>query len=217
MAHGYLGDGFGTHGEIEPGSDDHRDHDHRDHDRHRGQRERGWRSEQDWRDRDQGDRSARDERSWRDRDRDQDRGMMFGNRGGWQWEEDRWNDGRWSGEDFIARYSGPGSQRRGSYSANPDDHYRSWRDRHMSELDRDYEDYCREREQQFHNEFDSWRRQKYSNPQPLRTGMTQSGLSHDPTGETQAAEDMAPGTENSPTPTEAATLGTNSGRSRNRG
>ena len=30
----------------------------------------------------------------------------------------------------------------------------------MQALDRDYEDYCREREQQFHQEFDSWRQSR---------------------------------------------------------
>jgi hypothetical protein len=43
-------------------------------------------------------------------------------------------------------------------SSHPmDDHYRSWRDRHIAELDRDYEDYCRENRQDFHSSFNSWR------------------------------------------------------------
>jgi hypothetical protein len=151
MAHGYLGDGFGEHGEIEPGGRDDRDR-RRDDDR-----------------------------------RGRDRAAMFGERG--------------------------------RFSANPDDHYRNWRDRHMAELDRDYEDYCRECERDFHRGFDEWRRQKYGNPQPLRTGMTQTGLSHDPSGMSQAAEDRAPDAAREPDPTADATLGTNSGggpRSRNR-
>jgi hypothetical protein len=87
----------------------------------------------------------------------------------------------------------------------------------MSELDRDYADYCREREQQFHSEFDQWRRQKYGNPQPLRTGMTQTGMSHDPSGMTQAAEENSPETASEVSVTGAATLGTNSeGRTRGR-
>jgi hypothetical protein len=87
----------------------------------------------------------------------------------------------------------------------------------MSELDRDYEDYCREREQQFHSEFENWRRQKRGNPQPLRTGMTQSGMSHDPSGMTQAAEENSPDTASEVSGTGAATLGTNSeGRTRGR-
>lgn len=47
-----------------------------------------------------------------------------------------------------------------SFSSHQDDHYRSWRDRQMRALDRDYEDYCREREQQFHADFDTWRRNR---------------------------------------------------------
>ena len=50
-----------------------------------------------------------------------------------------------------------GIARRGNFSSHQDDHYRSWRDRQMEALDRDYEDYCREREQQFHSDFDNWR------------------------------------------------------------
>ena len=77
----------------------------------------------------------------------------------------------------------------------------------MSELDRDYQDYCREREQQFHSDFDSWRRQRHGNPQPLRTGMTQTGLSHDPSGELQLETEATPPVE--PNPMADATLGTN--------
>jgi hypothetical protein len=145
----------------------------------------------------------RDERGWRGSDDwgHRDRAMMFG-------ERDR---------DLGHGASGDYSSGRRSFSANPDDHYRSWRDRHMSELDRDYADYCREREQQFHSDFDNWRRQKYSNPQPLRTGMTQSGISHDPSGVTQAEQESAPSTASEPDVTEEATLGTNSGVPRGRG
>ena len=108
------------------------------------------------------------------------------------------------------------SEHRHGFSAHPDDHYRSWRDRHMSELDRDYAEYCREREQQFHREFDDWRRERHGNPQPLRTGMTQSGISHDPSGMIQAAEHSAPASPIEPDPMGEATLGTNSGAPRGR-
>jgi hypothetical protein len=66
MAHGYLGDGYGTHGEVDPD---------RDSDRDRHWRERG---ERDWRGGD-----------WRDREHD--RGRMFG-----EWDRDRSDDDRWS-------------------------------------------------------------------------------------------------------------------------
>ena len=64
--------------------------------------------------------------------------------------------------EFGGTLGGFGNQRFGS---SQDDHYRSWRDRQMQELDRDYDDYCREREQQFHSEFDSWRRNRQGRPQ----------------------------------------------------
>ena len=192
MAHGYLGDGYGSHGEIDPDSD--RD---RDRDRDRDWRERG--------------------EPWRDRDRDRDRGMMFGR--GDRSEDDRWSGRSWRNEAGPRAYGNYSDDRR-NFSANPDDHYRSWRDRHMSELDRDYQDYCRDREQQFHREFDDWRRRRYGNPQPLRTGMTQTGMSHDPSGELQLTNESSVGA-TEPDPTSEATLGTNSARgprtSRNRG
>lgn len=158
MAHGYLGDGYGSHGEIDTDRDD--------------RREPSWRGRgEDWRDR--------------------GRGMMFTDR------DDRWNE---RGGD------------RERFSADPDDHYRSWRNRHMSELDRDYQDYCREREQQFHRDFDDWRRQRSGNPQPLRTGMTQTGLSADPSGMTEAETEAEPPTNEGSDPMAAATLGTTSRR-----
>lgn len=156
MAHGYLGDEYGSHGEIDFDRDD---------DRERGWRERNWRG-----------RGA----DWGDRGRN--RGMML---------------------------------RGGGYSTNPDDHYRSWRDRYMSEVDRDYEDYCREREQQFHRDFDDWRSQRHGNQQPLATGMTQTGLSADPSGMTEAASETEPAANEGSDPMAAATLGTTSrGRGR---
>ena len=38
-----------------------------------------------------------------------------------------------------------------------DDNYRRWRERQMERFDREYDDYCRERQQQFEQDFDSWR------------------------------------------------------------
>ena len=189
MAHGYLGDGYGSHGEI--GDDRSDDHD-------RDWRERGWRGRND---------------EWRERDRDHDRGMMFrGNRGDWS-DDNRWSErGSWREEGGFAG-SRNFSEGRRSFSANPDDHYRSWRDRHIGDLDRDYQDYCREREQQFHREFDDWRRQKYGNPQPLRTGMTQTGMSHDPSGEFELTNEASVDPSGSD-PVADATLGTSSSGTR---
>jgi hypothetical protein len=41
-----------------------------------------------------------------------------------------------------------------------DPHYRSWRDRHLSDLDRDYDDYRRENQSRFENDFTSWRERR---------------------------------------------------------
>jgi hypothetical protein len=53
-----------------------------------------------------------------------------------------------------------GSQSHGGGGSHPDDHYRSWRDRQIAEMDREYEEYCRDRQQSFHSDFDSWRRNR---------------------------------------------------------
>jgi len=179
MAHGYLGDGYGAHGDFDPDRGDEHD---------RGNRERGWRGR---------------EESWRSAEQDR----MFSG-----WDRGRFSDERGS---RFGDFEGEQRERR-RFSANPDDHYRSWRDRHMSELDRDYEDYCREREQQFHSDFDQWRRQRQASPQPLRTGMTQTGLSADPTGMTQAEAETSPATADVEDPMAGATPGTTS-RGRGRG
>jgi hypothetical protein len=180
MAHGYLGDGYGTHGEIDPDRGDDRD--------------RRWRE------------ANRHERSdWRDRDR----GMMFSDRGP-EGRDDRWSDRGWSeGRHGRERDDGAfGAYRdrpegRRSYSSNPDDHYRSWRDRHMSEVDRDYEDYCREREQQFHRDFDEWRR----NRRPASEGRNAEIAQET---ELELTHERALGGEgNTPSPVGEATLGTN--------
>lgn len=41
-----------------------------------------------------------------------------------------------------------------------DPHYRSWRDRQMAELDRDYDEYRRENQSRFESEFGNWRQQR---------------------------------------------------------
>ncbi|HEX3675825.1 MAG TPA: hypothetical protein VHU79_00310 [Sphingomicrobium sp.] len=145
------------------------------------------RREPDWRARDEG---------WRGTDRD--RGRMFG---GWDRAS---NEGRSSDRSWQGEYD----EGRRNFSTNPDDHYRSWRDRHMSELDRDYEDFCRERERQFHSDFNAWRRERHSSVQPLRTGMTQSGLSADPTGLAQAEAETSPASPDVEDPMASATQGT---------
>ena len=163
MAHGYLGDGYGSHGDIDPDRDD--------------DRERNWRGREDWR----------------------ERGSMFGD-----WDRGRSDEDRRRFRDERERRQfGDVSQDRSGLSAHPDDHYRSWRERHMSELDRDYEEYCRECEQQFHRDFDNWRQNRGQRDNGTKATAADAGeleLTHE-----RALADDA----NTPSPIDAATLGTN--------
>jgi hypothetical protein len=124
------------------------------------------------------------ERGLRDERYGRDRELMFRERD----DEDRFGRGR---------------------ADHPDAHYLSWRDRHMRELDSDYEEYRRERGQQFHDDFTGWRDRRHSNKQPLRTGMTQTGLHNEPTGTRELSGESA-GESTPADPMAAATLGTNS-------
>jgi hypothetical protein len=103
-----------------------------------------------------------------------------------------------------------------NFGSSQDDQYLSWRDKQIEALDRDYADYCREREEEFHRNFDSWRRERRGNPEPLRTGMTQTGISHDPSGITEQQTDDEPLTASEPDPVSEATLGANSSSGRRR-
>ena len=183
MAHGYLGDGYGTHGEIDPDSDERRE---------RGWRDREWRAGDDWRGRDRARGSM-----FRDRERDAGEPNQ-------RWPQERWPEQRGRADSYNRQAEDWSGQHR--YSAHPDDHYRSWRDRHMSELDRDYQDYCREREQQFHQDFDSWRRNRGQQP----SSGNQTNLTTAEAGELELTHERALAGEGTmPSPTDAATLGTN--------
>ncbi len=76
-------------------------------------------------------------------------------------------------EDFGRERSGRESEpygrdeyRRTSYAGSPDrsrefdPHYHSWRQRHLSELDRDYDEYRRENQSRFESDFGSWRERR---------------------------------------------------------
>jgi len=110
----------------------------------------------------------------RDFDRDRDRGL-FGGRGGYrgtsgesgrQWDSDRSGYRPMTGdygrrEGFFAgtnaRYDS-GDYQRGSRIEDP--HYHSLRQRHIDELDRDYDDYRRENQSRFESDFGSWRERR---------------------------------------------------------
>jgi hypothetical protein len=64
-------------------------------------------------------------------------------------------------DDWNRRFGREGHE--GSY-AQQQDPYHSYRERHLQEMDRDYQDWCREREQQFHNDFSSWRSGRLQQP-----------------------------------------------------
>ena len=61
------------------------------------------------------------------------------------------------GGDEYRRTSRAGSSDRSDRSRDEDPHYRAWRDRHVGELDRDYDDYRREHQAKFESDFGSWR------------------------------------------------------------
>ncbi|MFL6829988.1 MAG: hypothetical protein ACJ8D5_05110 [Sphingomicrobium sp.] len=196
--HGYLGDGYGAHGDIDPDEGYDRD------------RERGWRDRDDergWSDdrrfmlegRDRGrERSAwEDDRDWTQRHRAMSGYGREHGFGGFQ--------GDYSGGREQGGFGGRGDYERGrtSFSSNPDDHYRNWRQRQMDALDRDYADYCREREQQFHQEFGAWRENRQQAQRQGQQGSSSGAVELDnPTVE--AREVQGP-----PDPIGDATLGTN--------
>jgi hypothetical protein len=169
---------------------------------------------------DRGDR----ERGWNDRDRserERDSNFMFEGRDEDRGFFDRAGDraSSWFRDD-ERDYRGPsrsGGEDRGGrrrFSSHPDEHYLSWRDKQMQALDREYQDYCREREQRFHQEFDQWRQQRRSNNPPLQAGMTQTGPSHDTDGIMELTDTARP-MEADPDPMADATLGADSsGRGR---
>jgi hypothetical protein len=69
------------------------------------------------------------------------------------------SDSPWA-QDEYRRTSRAGTSDWSDRSRHEDPHYRSWRDRHISELDRDYEDYRRENQARFESDFGSWRERR---------------------------------------------------------
>ena len=97
----------------------------------------------------------------------------------------RYNYGGWGDDDSRRQsqgrggYSGSsfgGSNTGSSYGAgnfgggrHHDEHYSSWRQRQIEELDRDYDDYRREHQSKFESEFGGWRQQKQTKRQMLQS------------------------------------------------
>jgi hypothetical protein len=148
---------------------------------------RGWRNDpwgaRDWdanRDSDRNRDWERQRSSDHDREFEQGRGSGRGYR---PMTGDYGREGHESGQFFAASGYGAGERamsdhdrsqspygrddvRRTSFAGSRGDdrefdpHYRSWRDRHMSDLDRDYDDYRREHQSKFENDFTSWREKR---------------------------------------------------------
>lgn len=178
-------------------------------------RERSWRgSDRNERDRDRGfmfDRDRDQERGFFDRmgDRARDafrsddhhRGEPWSSRDWHASGQDEWRGGRepMTGR-FQSGFGGASDWERAprNYGSHQDDHYRSWRDKQMNALDRDYADYCREREQQFHQDFDHWRSNRQQ-PAAQRSASTEEVMElSNPTPVSSTSD-----------PIGAATLGTN--------
>ena len=102
------------------------------------------------------------------------------------WNRDREEDQQSFGYGNAMAGSLGGFGNQTSFGSGQDDHYRSWRDRQMAELDRDYDDYCREREQQFHSDFNTWR--------SGRTSRSPSAATNAPSADLGAASNAGVGT-----------------------
>jgi hypothetical protein len=62
--------------------------------------------------------------------------------------------------DEYRRTSRAGTADASDRSRHEDPHYESWRQRHLDELDRDYDDYRRENQSRFESDFGSWRERR---------------------------------------------------------
>jgi hypothetical protein len=82
--------------------------------------------------------------------------------------------------------AGQAGESRGGQSgaAHHDENYRRWRDQQISALDRDYEEYCRQRQQQFEQDFSSFR-------QTRQTGITSGGPTMGQSGAPRGSTEIA--------------------------
>lgn len=108
--------------------------------------------------------SERDHRSGSsgyDRGSGEDRGYrpMAGNYGASSGGDDR-SSSTWGRDDH--RTGSPAGTNRDS-----DRHYQEWRQRQLDDLDRDYDHYCRERQNRFENDFGTWRQGRQQKRQQL--------------------------------------------------
>ena len=88
---------------------------------------------------------------------------MTGDYGRTRGDDDDFSRSQW-GRDDYRRTSFAGSSDR---SNHPDPHYAEWRQRQLSELDRDYDEYRREHQSKFESDFGDWRSRRQGKRQML--------------------------------------------------
>ena len=96
---------------------------------------------------------ARSQYGRQDFSQDQDNDRSFG--GGRTYNYGGWGDRE--------------SQRQSFRGGGHDDHYSSWRQRQIQDLDRDYDEYRREHQSRFESEFSGWRQQRQTKRQMLQS------------------------------------------------
>jgi hypothetical protein len=98
-------------------------------------------------------------------DQDRDRGDRY-NYGGWGDDDSRRQGSSRSGMGAAAASAASyGASRMGGHH---DEHYSSWRQRQIDELDHDYDAYRQEHRTKFENEFSGWRQQRQTKRQMLQ-------------------------------------------------
>ena len=100
-----------------------------------------------------------------DQDNDRSYGSQRYNYGGWGDEDSRRQSSGRSGAMGAA--AGYGASRMGG--GLHDEHYSSWRQRQIEDLDRDYDEYRNEHRSKFENEFSGWRQQRQTKRQMLQS------------------------------------------------
>lgn len=89
---------------------------------------------------------------------DRDRGEFWRNRTWGSGDLDRERGYRPMAGDYGRGVRGERDVQRSSRDHDP--HYASWRQRHIDDLDRDYDEYRRENQSRFENDFGSWRERR---------------------------------------------------------
>jgi hypothetical protein len=69
------------------------------------------------------------------------------------------SDSEWDRDSYRST-SRAGTSDWSDRSRHEDPHYRAWRERHLGDLDRDYDEYRSERQSQFESDFGSWRERR---------------------------------------------------------